>query len=162
MKQALLQKLCVVRRHKIERAEKVCRTIREEVEVLERDVMIAQQDHAAMLADRHGHRMAWQAARLELKPFDSGDIACHEALMARCDARINQAEQLVSVRVMQFEEGKDRLEQAQQVLVQRRMDLAKAEEAISRLMTEQRESDEAVEEDELDQIAVMGSRLAFF
>ena len=162
MKLALLQRLCIVRRHKIERAEKSCRTIREEVEVLERDLTLVQQHHAAMLADKHRYRMAWQAARLELRPFDSGDIVCHEALMARCNTLINQADQLVSVRRMQLEEGMDRLAQAHQLLVQRRMELAKAEEAISRVVAAQRERDEAVEEDELDQIAVMGSRLAFF
>ena len=161
MKLALLQRLCEVRRHKIERAEKECRDIRQEVSVLEHNLGLAQQDHAAKVADKEAHRQAWQVARLEMKPFDSGDIICHEALMARCDSQINQADQLVSVRRMQVEEGMDRLAWAQRQLVARRMELTKAEEAVSRVTAAQREHDEAVEEDELDEIALLGPRLAW-
>lgn len=161
MKLALLQRLRVVRQYKIERAEKECRVIREEILGLEHNLALAVHQHSGMVAEKDGHRRAWNAARLEMQPFDSHDIICHEALMARCDSQINQAGQLIDVRRMQVEEGKERLAHAQRQLVARRMELNKAEEAIARVQAALREHDEAVEEDELDEIAVMGPRLAW-
>lgn len=161
MKLALLQRLRVVRQYKIERAEKECRVIREEILGLEHNLALAVHQHAGMVAEKDGHRRAWNAARLEMQPFDSHDIICHEALMARCDSQINQAGQLIDVRRMQVEDGKERLAHAQRQLVARRMELNKAEEAIARVLAALREHDEAVEEDELDEIAVMGPRLAW-
>lgn len=161
MKLTLLQRLCVVRQYKIERAEKECRVIREEILGLEHNLALAAQQHAAVVAEKDHHRRAWHNARLEMKPFDSHDIVCHEALMTRCDSQINQADQLISVRRMQVEEGKERLAYAQQQLMQRRKELNKTEEAIARVKADQLEHDEAVEEDELDEIAVMVPRLAW-
>jgi flagellar biosynthesis chaperone FliJ len=161
MKLALLQRLCVVRRYKIERAERECRMVQEEILGLEHNLALAVQQRASAAAEKDAHRRAWHTARVQMKPFDSGDIICYEALMTRCDSQINQADQLISVRRMQVEEGKERLARAQRQLVERRMELNKAEAALERVTAALREHDEAVEEDELDEIAVMGTRLAW-
>ena len=155
---ALFQKLCAVRESKVERAQRECRRMQDLLAQCEQALELAEGLHRSMLAGKQAVTLRWRADRLALESFDADACDCHRVALSRWDRRIAEALEAVTRRSTEREEAARQLEDALKALMRRQVELTKAQSGVAQHRLLQQQRDEAIEEDELDELAVLRPR----
>lgn len=155
---ALFQKLSAVRESKVERAQRECHRAKGALALCEQALALAQGFHRAMQQEKQATAQRWRVDRLALRPFDGDAFDCHQYELARCDRRIAEALDGVARRSKERDESARNLEAARMALARRQVELTKARSGVTQQRLLQQCRDEAIEEDELDELAVLRPR----
>ena len=128
----------------------------------EQALLAAQQAHRAARLSKERLVTDWRADRLALRAFDAQAREGHEAELARSERRIAEVEAVVAQRRKERDEAARALQAARDALARRRAELAKAQNGVTQHQAMERRRDEANEEDELDELAVLRRPAAAF
>jgi hypothetical protein len=154
----LFQKLSTVRESKVERARRECRRMQDALASCEQALALAQGVHGSMLAQKQAVALRWRADRLALEAFDADACDCHHFELARFDRRIAEALDAVTRRSKERDASARDLAAARNALIRRQVELTKAQSGVTQHRLLQQRHDEAIEEDELDELAVLRPR----
>lgn len=155
MSSATFRRLCAVRQIKVERASREVARRQEALAQREEALLAARAAAALRLAERGQLVDGWRAERLALSAFDTEAYDGHQAELTRCERRIAQAQAVVQVHLAERDEAARALRAAAQALLACRIDLNKAERATEQHRVSERVRDEALEEDEQDELSVV-------
>lgn len=155
MSSALFRRLCSIRQSKVERAEREVLQCKAVLACREGALQAAHAEHSRELARKNATAASWRERRLTLAAFNTDALDGHQVELLHCDRRIAHALAAVEQCTAERDEAARALEAAQQALLRRRVELNKAEQGVSQHLAVERVRDEAVEEDELDELAVI-------
>lgn len=158
MSVSLFRKICAVRESKVERAQRECHRIQDELVLKEQALALARDAHCALQAGKQAASLRWRSERLALEPFDSNACDSHQVTLARWDRKIAQALDVVTQRSAQRDECARALDAARKDLMRKQMELTKAQSGVAQHRLLQQQRDDAIEEDELDELAVLRPR----
>jgi hypothetical protein len=155
MSSALFRRLCSIRQSKVERAEREALQCQATLALREAALRDAQAEHGREVARKHAMAANWRERRLALAAFDTDALNGHQVELLHGDRCIAHALAAVEQCAAERDEAALALEAAQQALARRRVELNKAEQGVSRHLAVERVRAEAMEEDELDELAVL-------
>lgn len=155
MSTVFFRRLSGIRELKVERSQREVLQARDQLSACEDALRAASAAHAGEVARRYAVSQRWRAQRLALADFDQQATIGHEAELRRCDQRIAAALCVVERLAAQRDAASCALQAAQAQLDRRRAELAKAEQGVSQFRALERARDEAAEEDEMDELAVL-------
>lgn len=153
---ALLRQLHHVREGKLAQAEREhfarlaeaarARTLHEATEA----------EHRATVEAKRALQAQWRAQRLARDTFVQDDCLAQDAALGQWDRRIAASRAAMDEAAVQLTQALQAVQQARDALARSRVDLAKAERAVEREREQLARRDEAREEDELDELAILG------
>lgn len=157
MSLVVFQTLCRVRQGKVEHAEREFRAQQAAAVRAQMQADAARAAHEATLDDQRALAARWRASRLALRSFVHDDCVTHEAEMARAERRIQLSLAALQDSLRRLDDALRLARAAREALAHCRVDLSKAEKGVELQQSLQRAHDEATEEDELDELAMLGS-----
>jgi len=158
MSLALFRQLRSIRQGKLAQAE---RDFRARLDAATRARMradAAQVEYQVMLDGKHSLEAHWRASRLERRAFIQDDCLAQAAALVRWDHRIEASRHVLQQAMAEFEQAMLAVQAAREALARCRVELAKADKGVARQRELLNQRDEALEEDELDELGTLSSR----
>jgi hypothetical protein len=158
MSLALFRQLRSIRQGKLAQAERELRARLDEATSARMRAEAAQAEHQAMLDGKRALEAQWRASRLDLRTFVQDDCLAQAAALARWDTRIEASHVALQQAMAQLQEAMVAIQAAREALARCRVELAKADKGVERQRELLNQRDEALEEDELDELGTLASR----